>query len=265
MLLAIDCGNTTTKFGLYDGTAPDGRFVHVYRLDTDARLGPDDYRARLDKELARAGIDASVITDAAVATVVPAARDALIVFAEAVTGTPPVVVGGAGVELGLRVLLPNPREVGADRLVAARAAHARWPGTLIVLDFGTATTFDVVTAAGDYAGGVIAPGVNLALDALHAGTAQLPRIKVAKPASVIGTGTVGAMESGIYWGYVGLIEGIVARIRAEYAEDGAITVIATGGLAALFAEGTSVIDATDPDLTLTGVVIVYQLNSDGTV
>ncbi len=260
MLLAIDCGNTTTKFGLYEGIAPDGRFVHVYRLDTDARLGPDEYRGRLDSELAHAGLDASAIAGVAIATVVPATRDRLIVFAEALTGKDPVVVGASGVEQGLRVLLPNPREVGADRLVAALAAHARWPGTKIVLDFGTATTFDVVTADGDYAGGVIAPGVNLALDALHAGTAQLPRIKVARPATVIGTGTVGAMESGIYWGYVGLVEGIVERIRAEYGGADRVTVIATGGLAPLFAEGTDVITATDTNLTLTGIVIVYQLN-----
>ncbi len=260
MLLAIDCGNTTTKFGLYEGTAPDGRFIHIYRLDTDARLGPDEYRARLDKELAHAGLEDTAITGVAIATVVPAARDRLIAFAETVTGTDPVVVGAPGVEIGLRVLLPNPREVGADRLVAALAAHARWPGTKIVLDFGTATTFDVVTVDGDYAGGVIAPGVNLALDALHAGTAQLPQIKVARPEAVIGTGTVSAMESGIYWGYVGLVEGIVARIRAETANAGLLTVIATGGLAPLFAKGTEVINATDANLTLTGVVIVYQLN-----
>jgi type III pantothenate kinase len=169
------------------------------------------------------------------------------------------VIGAPGVALGLKVLIDRPEEAGADRLVAAVAAHAGWPGRKIVLDFGTATTFDVVTADGDYAGGVIAPGVNLALDALHAGTAQLPRIKVAKPERVIGTGTVAAMESGIYWGYVGLIEGIVARIKAEWG-GGAFTVIATGGLAALFAEGTSVIDATDPDLTLRGIVLVHQLN-----
>lgn len=259
MLLAIDCGNTTTKFGLYDGTAPQGRFIHVFRMDTAADLGPDDYRSRLEAELCRAGIEAGAVSDAAIATVVPAARDALCAFAEGVTGKAPLVVGG-GVKLGIRVAIPKPDEAGADRLVAAVAAHARWKGTLVVLDFGTATTFDVVTAAGEYAGGVIAPGVNLALDALHAGTAQLPRIKVAKPDRVVGTGTVGAMESGIYWGYIGLIEGIVARIEAEYAEAGPVTVIATGGLAPLFAGGTDVIDATDADLTLTGIVLVYQLN-----
>jgi type III pantothenate kinase len=190
---------------------------------------------------------------------VPAARNALVDFAAALIGRVPVVVGAPGVALGLKVLIDRPEEAGADRLVAAVAAHAGWPGCKIVLDFGTATTFDVITADGDYAGGVIAPGVNLALDALHSGTAQLPRIKVARPAHVIGTGTVAAMESGIYWGYVGLIEGIVARIKAEWGSAD-FTVIATGGLAALFAGGTSVIDATDPDLTLRGIVLVHQLN-----
>jgi type III pantothenate kinase len=259
MLLAIDCGNTNTKFGLYEGTAPGGRFARVFRLDTDARLTAADYRARFDKEMQMAGLDAAAVSGAAVATVVPAARAALVDFAQALIGRVPVVVGAPGVALGLKVLIDRPEEAGADRLAAAVAAHAGWSGRKIVLDFGTATTFDVVTADGDYAGGVIAPGVNLALDALHAGTAQLPRIKVARPERVIGTGTVAAMESGIYWGYVGLIEGIVARIKAEWG-NAAVTVIATGGLAALFAGGTSVIDATDPDLTLHGIVLVHQLN-----
>jgi type III pantothenate kinase len=259
MLLAVDCGNTNTKFGLYEGTAPGGRFARVFRLDADTRLTAADYRARFDKEMQMAGIDATAVTGTAVATVVPAARNALVDFAAALIGQPPVVIGAPGVALGLKVLIDRPEEAGADRLVAAVAAHAGWPGCKIVLDFGTATTFDMVTADGDYAGGVIAPGVNLALDALHAGTAQLPRIKVARPARVIGTGTVAAMESGIYWGYVGLIEGIVARIKAEWGSAD-FTVIATGGLAALFAGGTSVIDATDPDLTLRGIVLVHQLN-----
>jgi type III pantothenate kinase len=259
MRLAIDCGNTNTKFGLYEGTAPGGRFVRVFRLDTDARLSAAEYRARFDKEMQKAGLDPAGVSGAAVASVVPAARNALVAFAEALTGQPAVVVGAPGVALGLKVLIDRPEEAGADRLVAAVAAHAGWRGPKIVLDFGTATTFDVVTADGDYAGGVIAPGVNLALDALHAGTAQLPRIKVAKPARVVGTGTVAAMESGIYWGYVGLIEGVVARIKAEWGGTD-FTVIATGGLAALFAGGTSVIDATDPDLTLRGIVLVHQLN-----
>jgi type III pantothenate kinase len=258
MRLAIDCGNTNTKFGLYEGTAPDGRFVHVYRLDTDASLSAADYRARFDKELSTTGIELGAISGTGLACVVPKARAALIDFARGLTSTDPVEIGAPGIDLGLKVLIQKPAEAGADRLAAAVGAHAGWPGTKIVLDFGTATTFDVVTAAGDYAGGIIAPGVNLALDALHAGTAQLPRINVAKPDRLIGTSTVGAMESGIYWGYIGLIEGIVSRIRGEYPGD--VTVIATGGQAALFAEGAAIIDATAPDLTLSGIVLVLERN-----
>ncbi len=258
MLLAIDCGNTNTKFGLYEGTAPHGRFVRTFRLDTDVRLSAADYRARFDKEAAAAGLAAGGVRGVGIATVVPGARAALEEFARGLAGTAPVTIGAAGVDLGLRVLIERPREAGADRLADAAAAQLGWSGTKIVLDFGTATTFNVVTAEGDYAGGVIAPGINLALDALHAGTAQLPRIAVTKPRRVVGTDTVSAMESGIYWGYIGLIEGIVARIRAEYGGD--VTVIATGGLAPLFAEGTSVIDATDPELTLRGIVLICQRN-----
>ena len=259
MLLVIDCGNTNTKFGLLDAVGANAPFLRVFRLDTDSRLRAEDYRTRFDVEMCNAGFDPGDVTDVAIATVVPNARDALVAFARGLTDRDPLVIGAAGVALGLKVLIERPQEAGANRLVAAVAAHAGWPGAKIVLDFGTATTFDVVTADGDYAGGAIAPGVNLALDALHAGTAQLPRIKVARPARVIGTGTVAAMESGIYWGYVGMVEGIVARIRAEYGNQ-PFTVIATGGLAALFAEGTGVIDATDPELTLRGIALVHQIN-----
>lgn len=260
MLLAIDCGNTNTKFGFYEGAAPGGRFVHTFRLDTDAKLTAEAYRARFDREAAAAGLAARDVTGVGLATVVPGARVALFDFARGLTGTDPVVIGAAGVDPGLRILIERPGDVGADRLADAAAVHAGWPGTVIVLDFGTATTFNLVTAAGDYAGGVIAPGINLALDALHAGTAQLPRIAVAKPGRVIGTDTVSAMESGIYWGYVGLIEGIVARMMAEYPDGGGVTVVATGGLAPLFAKGTSVIDVIDQELTLRGIVLIYQRN-----
>lgn len=258
MLLAIDCGNTSTKFGLYDGTFPAGSFARIFRVDTGLLTRPDEYRARFDREMEMNGLDPCAVTGVGIATVVPKARGALEDFAEELTGKAPVVLGQPGVDHGLEVLIQRPREVGADRLAAAAAAHAGWEGTKIVLDFGTATTFDVVTSDGDYAGGVIAPGINLALDALHAGTAQLPRIHVARPAHVVGTDTVSAMESGIYWGYVGLIEGIVARIRAEQKDK--VTVIATGGLAPMFAEGTDVIDATDSELTLRGIVLIHQRN-----
>jgi type III pantothenate kinase len=154
----------------------------------------------------------------------------------------------------------NPREVGADRIVNAVAAHATYGGQLIVIDFGTATTFDVVDAAGDYCGGCISPGINLSMEALHMATALLPRLQVRNPgqAPVIGTTTVAQMTSGVFWGYIGLIEGLVSRIKAE--RGGEMTVVATGGLAPLFAKATPVIQHIDPDLTLRGLLLIHQRN-----
>ena len=264
MLLAIDCGNTNTVMGLYDGAAPTGKFCHIFRMETDAGLILDDYQTRLTHEMRDAGLDAGSITGVVMASVVPGAEPGLKSFARAVSGVEPVVIGSAGVELGIKVEIDNPSEVGADRLVNAVAAHviygAGHSGPLIVLDFGTATTFDVVTSDGNYAGGIIAPGINLAVKALGDGAALLPKIEVVKPDRVIGTGTVSAMQSGIYWGYMGLIEGIVTRIRASYTDGAPFKVIATGGLAPLFADGTDVIDVTDPDLTLHGLVLLHQMN-----
>ena len=178
----------------------------------------------------------------------------------------PLVVAVGNINLGLRIDLPNPAEVGADRLVNAIAAHAEHPGNLIIVDFGTATTFDVVSADGAYQGGVIAPGINLSMDALYQAAAKLPRIAVEPPTSasggnlgVIGKGTVHAMQSGVFWGYVGLIEGLVARITSEIG--GAVTVIATGGLATLFNRHTSAIDSVDGDLTIRGLIRIHALNA----
>ena len=262
MLIAIDCGNTNTVVGLYEGPAPKGTLGHAYRFDTDPALDAAAYAARLTDEIAAAGLGDVAFDGAVIASVVPDALAGLKEFAHRAAGSEPLVIGAPGTDLGLKVLVDIPSEVGADRLVNAVAAHALHGGALILVDFGTATTFDVVTAGGDYAGGVIAPGVNLALDALHHAAALLPRVEIARPEQVIGTGTVSAMQSGIYWGYVGLIEGIVARIRSEYSDgtDTSFTVIATGGLAPLFADGTEIIEATEPDLTLIGLVLVYQMN-----
>ncbi len=195
-----------------------------------------------------------------IASVVPDALAALSDFAAAASGAAPVVVGALGNVIGCEVLVDQAAKVGADRLVNTLAAHALHPGPAVVVDFGTATTFDVVSADGAYVGGVIAPGVNLALGALHEATALLPDIEVAKPERVIGTGTVDAMQSGIYWGYLGLIEGLIARIEGEYGGADAFTVIATGGLAPLFAGGTEAIDVVEPTLTLTGLILNYQIN-----
>jgi type III pantothenate kinase len=170
----------------------------------------------------------------------------------------PLVVGEAGVELGLEVRLDHPEEVGADRLVNAVAAHTRYKGPLIVIDFGTATTFDVIAENGDYLGGAIAPGINLSLEALHMAAAKLPRIAIGRPKSVIGTATVPAMKSGVYWGYVGLIEGLCRRICDELGAPA--TTLATGGLAPLFAEATDVIHHLDQDLTLRGLLEIHRRN-----
>lgn len=262
MLIAIDCGNTSTVVGLYDGVPPDGTFRHVYRFDTDDSLGAADHRTRLDEEIEAAGLSGATLEGAAIASVVPDALGALSEFAEAATGVGAVVVGALGNVIGCEVLVDQPAKVGADRLVNTLAAHSLYRGPSIVVDLGTATTFDVVTTEGNYAGGVIAPGVNLALSALHDAAALLPQIEVARPDRVIGTETVGAMQSGIYWGYVSLIEGLINRIRAEYGEssEAPFTVIATGGLAPLLAEGTEAIDAAEPNLSLIGLVLNHQIN-----
>jgi type III pantothenate kinase len=262
MLIAIDCGNTNTVVGLYEGEAPKGAFRHVYRSVTDSSLGATDHRHRLDEELAAAGLEDPELEGAAIACVVPDALGSLTDFAEGATGAAPVVVGALGNVIGCDVLVDQPGKVGADRLVNALAAHALYPGPSIVVDFGTATTLDVVSPEGAYAGGVIAPGVNLALRALYESAALLPEVEVARPGRVIGHGTREAMQSGIYWGYLSLVEGLIARIRVEarFGPGGAMKVIATGGLAPLFSGGTDAFDAIEPELTLTGLVLNYRIN-----
>jgi type III pantothenate kinase len=172
-----------------------------------------------------------------------------------------LIVGEPGVKLGIEARIDQPSEAGADRLVNAVAAHAAYEGPLIVVDFGTATTFDLVDEEGNYCGGVISPGINLSLEALYMTAAKLPHVAIKRPAKVIGTATVPAMQSGIFWGYVGLIEGIVTRMRAEYPAP--LTVVATGGLAMMFSEATDIIKHIDPDLTLKGLVLIDSRNRDG--
>jgi type III pantothenate kinase len=171
----------------------------------------------------------------------------------------PLVVGDANVELGIGIHADRPAAVGADRLANTVAAHAAYPGALIVVDFGTATTFDIVSAKGDYEGGVIAPGANLSAEALHQAAAMLPRVAIERTLSVIGKDTIPAVQSGLYWGYVGLIEGLVGRIKAEYGQP--MTVIATGGLAALFHKQVAVIDHLNPDLTIAGLIRIHARNA----
>jgi type III pantothenate kinase len=207
--------------------------------------------------LGMAGLKREDVTSAVIGTVVPAALYHLRRLCRDWFDVEPLVARAA-LDWGFEIKMDNPDEVGADRLLNALAGHRKYGGPLVVIDFGTATTFDVVDHDGAYIGGVIAPGINLSIEALHRAAARLPRIGIGRPQSVIGRSTVPAMQSGIYWGYVGMIEGLVARIQAEYG--GKMKVLATGGLAPLLAEGTLVIGHIDPDLTLDGLRLLAERN-----
>ena len=254
MLLAIDVGNTNVKFALVEGTEVKTR----WRMATDARRTADEYAPMLFQLLeiegySRADVDAVIIS-----TVVPRALHNLHALATKYFGVEPLIAGRAPVEWGIALHVDEPRSVGADRAVNSIAAHSLFPGHKIMISFGTATTFDHVSDTGAYQGGIIAPGVNLSLDALGASAAKLPRITVEAPETetVIGTTTESQMLIGIYWGYVSMIEGLISRMKAEIGEP--VTVIATGGLASLFQHHTHVFDAVEPDLTLRGLAILYQ-------
>ena len=254
MLLAINANNTNVKFAIYDGE----RALGDWRMRTDSGRTADEYIVWLHQLTTLAGLKLADITDTIIATVVPQALFNLRMLCERHLRTKPLVVGDADVVLGIEVLLDRPHEVGADRLANAVGGHVLLRRPLIVVDFGTATTFDVIDARGNYVGGAIAPGINLSLEALHTATAKLPRIAVEAPPRVIGKDTLGAMQSGIYWGYVGLIEGLVGRIRGEFGE--ALAVVATGGLAPLFATATPVIERHEPEITMRGLVEIHRRN-----
>lgn len=253
MLLAIDAGNTNVVFALVDR----GAILARWRIATDARRTADQYAVWLHQLLEMEGHKRSVVDAVIIATVVPRALHNLQLIAQKYFGVEALVAGRAPVEWGIELDVVEPATVGADRVVNAIAAHDAHPGDLIVVDFGTATTFDVVDYTGAYKGGIIAPGVNLSLDALVAAAAKLPRIAIEAPAanSVIGRTTEDQMLSGVYWGYVSLIEGLVARLRAEIGRPA--KVVATGGLAALFMERTAVFDVVEPDLTIRGLALIY--------
>ena len=255
MLLALDAGNSNIVAGAFDGAA----LIGPWRRETGRDRTSAELFAWLDQSLMEAGRKAREVDGVIVSSVVPALDAMLERTARDHFGLAPLFVGRPGVDLGLAVHLDKPEEVGADRLVNAVAAHDRYGGPLIVIDFGTATTFDVVDADGGYCGGAIAPGVNLSLDAVHRAAAKLPRIDIARPASVIGRATVPAMQSGVYWGYVGMIEGLVARIRDEFG-DPSMAVVATGGLAPLFVGASGAIERSDRDLTLHGLLLIARRN-----
>ncbi|MBV9542249.1 MAG: type III pantothenate kinase [Alphaproteobacteria bacterium] len=253
MLLAIDAGNTNIVFAVHDGKDTRAEWRSV----TETTKTADEYAVLLGQLLQLHGLAFGDIDAAIIATVVPAALFDLRRLCRKYLKCEPLVVGDPDVDLGIKV---HAEGAGADRLVNTVAAHERYKGALIVIDFGTATTFDIVSSAGDYEGGIIAPGANVSAEALHSAAAMLPRVAVQRTQGVIGRATVPAMQSGLYWGYVSMIEGLVARIKEEYAQP--MTVIGTGGLANLFFKQTSAIEHLDPDLTIRGLVQIYARNTE---
>lgn len=253
MLLVVDAGNTNIVFAVRDGDEWRG----TWRIATDAQRTSDEYAVWLLSLLQLTGIRREQVDAAVIGTVVPAALYHLRRLCRDWFHVEPLVAR-ATLDWGFEIKVDNPEEVGADRLLNSLAGHKIYGGPLVVIDFGTATTFDVVDADGAYLGGIIAPGINLSIEALHRAAARLPRIGIGRPQSVIGRNTVAAMQSGIYWGYVAMIEGMVQRVQAE--QGGGLKVLATGGLAPLVAEGTTVISHIDPDLTLDGLRMLIARN-----
>lgn len=254
MLLAIDCGNTNVKFALFEGLEVKAR----WRIATDPRRTADEYAVWLVNLLEIQGYSKADVSEVMIATVVPRALHNLQILARHYFDCEALVAGQGSVGWGIQLKVDEPHALGADRAVNAVAAQAITQKDKIVMSFGTATVIDHVGADGSYRGGVIAPGVNLSLEALYNAAAMLPRIAIEPPASdsVIGTTTVGQMQIGIYWGYVSMIEGMLARMKAEI---GAPTeVIATGGLAILFQENGELFDHVEPDLTLRGIALLYE-------
>ena len=253
MLLAVDIGNTDTTLGVFDGD----ELRATWHMATGIHRMADEYAALLLNLLHHQGLDISEIKEVALCSVVPPLIATFDELCQRYFHLSPLVVG-AGVKTGVRIRMDNPREVGADRIANAAAAHNLYGGPIIITDLGTATTFDTVSREGDYLGGAIAPGIGTAAEALFTQAAMLPRVELSHPKRAIGTNTITAMQSGIVFGYVGLIEGIVARIQQELGERA--KVVATGGFAELIAEETAVIDVVNPNLTLIGLRLIYLLN-----
>ena len=254
MLLAIDIGNTNVTFGVFGNE----HLRATWRLATDVDKMPDEYGISMLSLLRHEGLETSDISGIAMCSTVP---PLVVVFEELFQRyfkVTPLIVS-PGVQTGVRIRMDNPREVGPDRIANAAAAHHLYEGPVIVVDVGTATTFDVVSGEGDFIGGVIATGIGTAAEALYRRAAALPRIELVAPKRAIGTGTITAMQSGFVFGYVGLVEGLVARIRRELGEKA--TVVATGGYADIIAPETSVIDTVNPDITLIGLRQIYLANA----
>jgi type III pantothenate kinase len=254
MLLTLDIGNTNVVGGLYKGAT----LLHTFRLVTARSRTVDEYAAILSQLLLLRGIDSRSIHACIVASVVPPATMVLSAAVEQVMSVVPLVVGGPGLKTGIRIRYDNPREVGADRIVNSIAAHARTSSAVIVVDFGTATTFDCVSAEGDYLGGVIVPGVQVSLDGLLVRAAKLSRVDLIAPPHVIGKNTAHAMQSGIIYGYASMVDGLLEKIEREM--EGPCQTLATGGLAPLICAHTVKVQEVCPDLTLDGLRLVYELN-----
>ncbi len=253
LLFCVDVGNTNIVMGLYEGE----KLVTHWRIATDHRRMADEYAMLILDLFQRAVQEPAAVEGVIVSSVVPPLTGTFEKLSGRYFHQAPLVVGAA-VHTGVRVCLDNPAEVGADRVVNAVAAYHRYGGPTCVVDLGTATTFDAISAEGDYLGGAIAPGIGIAAEALFQHTAKLPRIDLVRPPNVIGKNTIYAMQSGMLFGYVGLVEGLVARFRAELGPE--MKVIATGGLASLIAAETTAIDAVEPWLTLEGLRLIWEMN-----
>jgi type III pantothenate kinase len=261
MLLAIDVGNTNTKFAVHDGQTWRGQ----WRVATDAARTADEFAPWFAQLLSLHGLRLQDVHACIISTVVPQALFNLRNLSRRYLNAEPMVVGEEGVDLGIPLRIDNPREAGADRLVNAVGAHVAYGGPAIVIDSGTATTFDVIAADGGLEGVIIAPGINLSLSALHEAAARLPRIEIREPPNgALGRNTVHAMQSGIYYGYIELIDGLVRRLKREQVALGEMKVIATGGVASLFEGASSTIDIFDHDLISTGLLTIFRRNG-GTI
>ncbi|HEY9421796.1 MAG TPA: type III pantothenate kinase [Thermoanaerobaculia bacterium] len=253
MLVLVDVGNTNTIFGVYQ----DDKLVESFRLSTDTERTADEYGALLLPLFSYRGIDPASAEAVVISSVVPPLHLTLDRLARSYFGKKPLFIE-PGVRTGMPIRYDNPSEVGADRIVNAVAARERFGSPVIVVDFGTATTFDVVNAAGEYVGGIIAPGIMISAEALFAHASRLYRVDVRKPSDLVGKNTASAMQAGIFYGYIGLVDGILERLLAEMPDIKEI--VATGGQAPLIASGSKYIREIDPDLTLTGLKLIYERN-----
>ncbi len=255
MLLAIDCGNTNTVFAIWDGA----RFLATFRASTEWQRTADQYYVWLSTLMKHEGLEMD-IDEMIISSTVPRVVLNLRILADRYFNTRPLVVGKPDCRLPAPPRVDEGTQVGPDRLVNAAGAFDRHGGNLIVVDFGTATTFDVVDIDGAYVGGVIAPGVNLSLEALHMAAAALPHVDITKPQRVVGTNTVACMQSGVFWGYIGLVREICDRIKAE--RGGEMRVLSTGGLAPLFQQSEALFDGFEEDLTMHGLTVIHKYNKE---